>query len=722
MTDLVLRLDWETRSDVNLKTEGIYRYVESPHTDALLASYKFGAGPLQRWRRGEPCPADIAAHVVTGGPIHAHNAAFERLIWWHIMSARHGWPRPALEQFRCTAVVAAAQSLPRSLDKLGEALDLAVRKDKRGTQLINRYSKPAGWTEDAAGRRVPIWREDEAGLTEFHDYCDQDVLTEEAAEARLIPLSDAEWTVYHLNERINDRGIRIDVESVEAAIVLAERAKRRLDREMTIATGGVVTACTKVADLKTWIEGQGVETDALGKADVEELLEQDDLPGHVRHALELRVEAAKTSVSKLKTLRSRVSADGRLRGAYLAHGAGQTGRFSSKGVQLHNLPRPRKEFETAKPRLSTLFRAFRTGDPAVIEWLYEQPLGRPLHLISDAIRGFMWAAPGHEFVNADYGSIEGRMSAWFARETWKLQAFEAFDRKEGPGMYELTASRIYDVAVEDVDKSRRAVGKVAELALGYNGGVGALSKMARDNKLKLHTVYGPVWESAPAERREQALERYEERVEKHDERAAALGREGWLTAELIKIGWRAAHPKICAAWRDLEGAAVSAVMNPGTVQTALEGDVRYLVRKNFLWCLLPSGRALAYGLPRMADVEAPWADRTLPTAAREKKRTLTALGVDSQTHRWTRFPLYGGAFFNNVVQGSARDILVHGALRAEAAGYPLVMHTHDELMAELPRGTADVAAFEALLCELPAWAEGLPLVASGWRGKRYRKD
>ncbi len=716
-----LKLDWETRSDIDLLKRGVYVYCESPYTDALLASYRIGDGPLRRWKRGQPCPDDIRGHVAAGGEIKAHNAAFERLIWWKIMHARHGWPKPRIEQFRCTAVTAAAMSLPRSLDRLGAALDLKVKKDKKGKALINKHSKPCGWRRDEAGRDVPIFDEDPVSLEEFHDYCDTDVITEEEADARLVPLSEQEQAVYVLNEKINDRGIRLDVKSARAAVVLIERAKAKLDREMRLTTDGYVKACTNVKALAEWIEAQGVALASVAKEDIEELLDEvDDLPERVHRALELRQEAAKTSVSKIVTMLERVNNDGRIRGVYLDHGAGQTGRFSSRGVQAHNMPTYRPEFESAHLRLDLLFEAIRSGQPEALEFLYGPKLGRPLHLLSDAVRSFLWAAPGHEMIVADYSSIEGRLAAYIAGEEWKLEAFRKYDRGEGPGMYELTAAQIYDIDVADVDKPKRAVGKVGELSMGYQGGVGALSKMARQKKLKLHTVFPSVWAAAPQERREEAESRFDERLQKNDETAKKLGREGWIAGELVKVGWRLAHPAITSAWKLLEEAVFAAVTEPGTQHHAL--GVTYLVAHGFLWCQLASGRCLAYGRPRVQEVEAPWADKTVEPKKREQKTSVTVLGVDSQTEKWVRSPIYGGSLFNNVVQGTARDVLVHGMFNVEAAGYPIVLHTHDEVGAELPIGVGDPEEFGRILNRLPAWCADLPLTAAAFKTKRYRKD
>lgn len=715
---MTLSLDLETRSDVDLLKAGVYRYCESPHTDVLLASYRWNrTGPVLRWTRGDPCPADIAAHVASGGEIEAHNAGFERLLWRAVLTPRYGWPLPRLEQWRCIAVTAAAMSLPRSLDRLGAALDLGVKKDKRGKALIKAHSIPQGFADG-----LPIWNDDPAGLAEFHAYCDTDVITEDQGADRLVPLSAAEQAVYHLNERINDRGVRLDVRSAKAALQLIAKAKKRIDDELAQVTGYYVTAVTQTAALARWIKSRGVTMPSMDKDDVEDFLfNYDDLPDDVRRALELRQEGAKPSVDKIAAMVQRASADGRCRGVYLHHGAGQTGRFSSRGVQCHNMPKVRKVFEEAHPRTDILHTAIRTCEPEALEMLYGEDLGRPLHLLSDAVRSFLWAAPGHDLVDADFTSIEGVMAAWFAGEEWKLKAFRELFAGRGFGMYELFASKMYDVPVERVTKIQRAGGKVGELALGYQGGVGALAKMARQNKIKLPTLFGALWESADTTTRESAGKRFEERLEKHDPAADKLGREGWIAAELIKISWREAHPMIVQAWASLEDMVWRAVEQPGTKITSNQMNISYLVRHGFLWCMLPSGRCLAYGAPRFQDVEAPWADKTQAPEAREKKRSVTVMGVDTVSENWVRYPVYGGSLFNNVVQGSARDILVNGMFKAEAAGYLIVLHTHDQITTEVPRDFGDVKEFERIISQAPAWAAGMPLQADGWRGKRFRK-
>jgi DNA polymerase len=711
----VCRLDLETRSDVDINL-GVYRYVESPHFKILIACYRIDDGPLQTWTYAQPPPADLLNHISTGGEISAFNAAFERLCLEN-HARRHGWPMPRLEQFRCTAVTAAAMGLPRSLDRAAVALGTTAQKDKRGKALIKKFSIPSG--------PGPVWNEPEdhpEDFAAFADYCKKDVEAEEEIARRLIPLSDSEMRVYHLNERINDRGIRIDIASARAALRLADRAKHQIDLDIAKLTNNQVPTITAIGRLKEWMASRGVPVSSLGKDDIDDLEHLTDLPVDVRQALELRREGGKTSVSKIQTMLNVANADGRARGLYLHHGAGQTGRFSSKSIQVHNLTKYRKIFEDAKVRQSELFDAIRTGDPDVLRLQYGDELGRPMALLSDSIRGFLWADEGCELIDADYSSIEGRIAAWYGHEEWKLEAFRALDRGEGHGIYELAAAGIYCIPVEEITNDKRPVGKVAELALGFAGSVGALSRMARANKMNLASVFAPLWEAADHERRESARKRYEERLKAHDELAQTLGHDAWFSAELIKIGWRARHPGICGNWKAVERAAYAAVESAGSV---IEPDgipaIRYLVRHGYLWCRLPSGRCLAYANPQIRDVEVPWADKTLEPAKREKQSAVTVRGIGAN-NQWIRYPLNRSILYNHLVQSSARDILVHGMLNAEAAGFPIVLHTHDEAAAEVPRGSRTVKEFEDIMSVLPEWASGLPITASGWAGKRYRKD
>lgn len=742
-----LEIDFETRSAVDLKTRGLHVYMASSTTVPLMGSYRINGGPMRRWRPSEPCPADIVAHVAAGGMVSAHNAAFERLLWQMILTPRYGWPIVPTRQFRCTAATAAALGLPRALEFLGDALNLDVKKDKVGKSLIQKFSVPRrprkGEPDNIVAFNEP--HEFPAEFEQFHDYCDGDVLTEAEADTRMVALSDYEQAVYALDQTVNDRGIRIDRRSARAALRLAEKTKAFLDREMKRVTGGRVGKCSEPAKLLEWAQSRGVDMTTAGKADILDLLSLIDLPADVREALELRQEAAKTSVSKLQAMLNRADEDGRVRHSFIYHKA-STGRFQSVGVNFANLPRPRKAFEDAHLDAAALFEAFQTEDPEWLRALYGPKLGRPLDLISDAIRGFLWAAPGHELIQADYSSIEGCVIAWTSGEDWKVQAMhEIFADDTLPDMYRRTAAGILNLPIEVVTKkhwARQSVGKVSELALGFGGGVSAFYSMSRNYNVDLEPLFAPVWETASEERREKAAKRYENELKRGRSRTDELSRNAWIACELIKVGWRATNPAIAAGWRAREEAVREAIRNPGVVTEALKFS--YIVANGYLWCRLPSGRCLAYASPKLRDqvwakvklADGSWSEAEVMDREQAEglalvgkveiqgatSPSISALGLDKAGRRMQREHLHGGIFAENDTQAVARDILVNGMFAAEAAGYPIIGHVYDEMFAEIPLGYGDLREFERLICKAPEWAEGLPLNAGGFRAKRYRKD
>lgn len=701
MTD-VLSLDVESRSAVDLRKAGAYRYWRDPSTGLWCAAYAFNDEPVQVWRPGEPCPPRIVSHVTSGKIIRGWNVAFERLAWWDCLTPVHGWPRPALEQFEDTAAAAAAMALPRGLGDAAKALGLDLQKDDEGRRLMLQMSKPRrprkGEDPDAV-----VWWDDPDKLERLIAYCRVDVEVERGIGRRLVPLGDTERAVYLMDQRMNDHGWAVDVPLIRSMLRVVEQAQRELDREMVEATGGYVTAASQVTRLTAWLQENGVPVESLAKAALDDLLSLEDAPEQCRRALEIRKEAAKSSTAKLKATLECVCDDGRVRGLVLYHGA-STGRWAARLIQIQNYPRGSGVAKNPERAL----RWMRRGNAELIRWLYD----RPLTAVSDCLRSTLIAGEGMELVAADYTAIEGRVTAWLAGEEWELDAYRAADAGTGPEVYCVNAEGIFNRPVNKKDNPyERQVGKVASLALGFAGGVNAFHAMAKLYGTKMDPAFGPLWERADGEVRDRAVYQYEQAIKNKTSAAEEMTREGWLAAELTKVGWRTKHPATVRTWYNLQDGSIQAVENPGAV--VMVGKLKFLSARGFLWLLLPSGRCLAYGAPRVEDVTTPWG---------AKKPAVTALGVDPKTKQWKRFTMSPMILIENPVQAIARDLMAHGLLKAESAGYPPVGTVHDEGVAEVPVGFGSLAEYERLLCDLPPWGAGLPVVASGWRGARYRKD
>lgn len=330
----VCHADFETRSVCDLKKQGAYAYVLHPTTSPWCMAYAFDDEPVALWKAGEPCPPRVAAHIEAGGEISAWNANFERLVWKAIMGPRFGWPVPRLEQFRCVMVQAFAMALPGSLDAAGAALGLDVQKDAAGYRLMLQMAKPRRMDGS-----TPVWWDGEDRLRRLYAYCMNDVATEREADKRLMKLRSAELAMYHLDQRINDRGVFVDQKLCIAAKKVIRLTTEKLDAEMKRVTGGTVERCSNVQVLLAWLKARGVPTDSVAKDRLADLLIRDDLPDDVRRALELRQEAAKASTAKVDAMLWRTNGDGRMRGNLQYHGAA-TGRWAARGAQLQNLPRP----------------------------------------------------------------------------------------------------------------------------------------------------------------------------------------------------------------------------------------------------------------------------------------------------------------------------------------------------------------------------------------------
>ena len=692
--------DFESRSELDLKLVGLHRYARHASTAPWCLAHAIGDAEPELWLPGQELSTPFRRHIEAGGPFVAHNAPFELELWNEICVARYGFPRLAPEQTYCTMAMAYAMGLPGALEDGAMALGMELRKDGIGRALMLKYASP--W------RRDPTRWQDECpsftlqgqkwtgpeGLARLREYCRQDVRVERGLEARVLPLSATERRVWLLDYRINQRGVQIDVASARAAIALAETVKAECNAELAKITGGAVQAVTAVPALKAWLTMRGVEVDSLAKQAVVDLLDDtadvpNNLPADVRRALVLRQEAGKASNAKFNVMLNRAGDDGRLRQMYQYHGAGP-GRWAGRAVQTHNLPRDMPKAEAVE-RILTLVRE---GKHEAIDAIY----GPPLTMISKCLRSFFVAPPGEAWLSGDWANVEGRGQAWFAGEDWKLRAFVAADNKTGPGIYELAYSRMFNVPVESVlnPSEERQVGKVSELAFGYQGGVGSFHVMGKTYGVKVPDAQ----------------------------------------ADQFKEAWRDAHPKIAGVrnergyrtggvWREIENAAIAAVRSPGeTFQCGHpERPARYKVVGSFLWCLLPSGRAICYPYPKLLEGKYGPQLTYMTVPSQEDRRKGKVIFDTMNAPNWVRIGTYGGSLFNNIVQGFCRDFLAGCMLVLDDKGLPIVLHTHDDINGTVAAEKAERAraAMQDIMRTPPEWALGFPLFAEVKIMSRYGK-
>jgi len=699
---LILSIDLETRSPADLKKAGAYRYFEHPYTEILCACWAIDDGPVHQWFPSDGIPEELAWAVVSRETqISGWNVNFERQGWNRILGPIHGWPVPRLEQYRDTAAQSAAQSLPRSLEKAAAALAMPERKDLAGHKLMMSMARPR---KRRTGEAYQTHYWNEGDLNRLADYCAQDVIVERAIRDKLRPLSPEEFELWRFDQLINDRGITLDLELVDDMLAVVEKHMETVNAQMADITGGAVTACTQTPSLKVWMAEQGFVATSLAKGVIGDVMAREKLP-KVQRALDLWQEASRASVNKLKAAKTCVGGDGRARGLLLFHGA-NTGRWSGQLLQPQNLPRGSGTTGTIDVAIDMV----RYRDPALLTFMYDSPLT----VISDCLRGIMCAAPGRQLIAGDFTSVEARITAWLAGASEKIDQFIRQDRGDGPEVYKLAASRIYGVPVERVSKEQRQTGKTAELALGFGGGVDALAKMALNYHIDMSLAWEPLWAAASPEERELADERFADVFAKGNN--DWLSRKAWQACHLTVRAWRRANAPIVEMWDQFHSASWHTLDSPKKEFTA--GRVTFVREGGFLWLTLPSGRRLAYPTPMKENREVPWSDKRLPVPLREHKDVLTVLAFEQgHAHRPSFYP---GILFQHSVQAIARDLLAHGMNNVEAAGYPVVMSIHDEVICEIHQG--DYAGnFLDLLCAMPDWAKGIPLLAEGWVGHRYRK-
>lgn len=658
---MIMGVDIETYSSVDLVKSGVRPYTEAPDFAILLIAYQVGDGPtmlidLAAGGEGEPSLLPPVASDLIPGDLEdflvmltspnvvktAYNASFERTCL-----ARHfGRPMPP-EQWRCTMVQAATLGLPGTLGQVGAALGLDQQKMTEGKELIRYFCKP---TKDGV-RHSP--QDAPEKWETFRRYCVRDVDVETDIRHRLAryPRPQAELDAWALDQRINDRGVRLDPVLVEKALELDAAYTGRLLAEAKAITG--LENPNSGAQLTRWLRTKGLQVTSLDKKAVPELLAAapDD---STRRALQLRQELAKTSVKKYEAMRRGLCEDGRAHNILQFYGAGRTGRWAGRLVQVQNLP------QNKLPDLETARELVRNGEFDLLELAY----GSPPFVLSQLIRTAFIPSEGCRFIVCDYSAIEARVLAWLAGEKWVLDVFR------GDGLiYEATASQMFHVPKDDIKKGGphadlRPKGKVATLACGYQGSVGALINM------------GALESGIPEEE-----------------------------LPVIVKHWRKANPHIVRYWYDVEDAAIRAVQGE---KVALAHGVRFACEGDFLFITLPSGRRLAYYKPEL---------RPEP---KFDKLGLTYLGTDNAKH-YTRLKTYGGKLVENITQATARDCLRDAMAALDAAGYPIVFTVHDEVILDTPVGFGSLEEVREIMGRPVPWAPGLPLDAAGDEMAFYMK-
>lgn len=684
-----LHLDIETYSECELGAAGVYRYAEHPSTEVLCFAWAFGSGPVWYWKAGDPLPQQVVQHIESGGEVRAHNAQFERVVLNGVAGRKIGFPFITIAQTVCTAAKMAAHGLPRALGAAAEALG-AKAKSLEGKITMLQLCKPRKTHVD--GRYTPANAPDKFAI--LYAYCPQDVEAERDVDSRVPDLSPAEQQVYVLDQKINARGIAVDLKAIDDIQAVIAQYKVFLRDELIKLTGVEPTQRAKIAD---WIRANGWPglTD-MQAATVKTLVGQDGVPSPVKRVLQIYSTYNLKAITKYDAILEAVCADGRLRGMFLYHGA-NTGRWSSLIVQLQNLFRPVID----DPEVA--IAAFAARDLGWIRALY--PGVDPLKVAASCVRSVLIAGPGKELLFPDFVGIESRANAWLFDEEWKLNVFRAQDAKTGPDSYKVAYGRAFQIAPSQVSKSQRQIGKVMELALGYEGGVGAFVTMVQTYGIDLEEMTRAVLPIIPADIRESADWMWHNMPRTRND----LSYDVFIACDSLKRMWRMIHPKIVQGWKDLRDAAIAAVETPGTVFKIPNGKVMFKTHDQWLYMRLPSGRRIAYYRPSVIEHE-------------DGQAELRYEGIDTYTRQWKNVGTYGGKLCENAVQALSRDLLVQSMLKLEAAGCPIIGTVHDEVICEIPEEAAGPFEAAALLMrQTPTWAPGFPVDVDGHIAKRYRK-
>lgn len=642
----LMAIDIETYSDISLPDCGVHRYVSSEQFEILLFAYSIDEGEIQviDLASGEKMPEEVMDLLMDDSVIKtAFNAAFERTC----INRYFGLSLPP-EVWRCTAVQSAILALPLSLEGVGEALSLDKKKMSEGKELIRFFCMPCKATKANGGRTRNLPSDAPEKWEQFKTYCKRDVDVEMQIRRKLknYPIPDREQVLYCMDQRINDRGIRVDTQMAGQAIACDLLYKEAAAKRAYELSG--LENPNSVSQLKGWLSDKGIEVDSLAKDTVTELVGKTE--GEVSELLKIRLAMSKTSVKKYEAI-ERAVCDGRVHGLLQFYGANRTGRWAGRLVQIHNLPQNHMEdLELARSLV-------KEGRFDLVELLYPSTP----EVLSELIRTAFVAKPGCRFIISDFSAIEARVLAWMSGEAWRLRVFSTHGK-----IYEASASAMFGVPIEEIGKTSplRQKGKIAELALGYGGSVGALVSMG----------------------------------------ATKMGLSEEELPDLVSQ-WRLANPHITEFWWKVDAAAFKAVKERCMVQM---DRLLFEYRGGILFIHLPSGRKLSYVKPRLE-------------LNRFGREGITYEGV-GESKKWTRIETYGPKMVENIVQAVSRDILAEAMLRLEKAGFDIVMHIHDEVVLEVPEGVSSVEEVNELMAVNPSWTMGLPLKAAGFESVFYKKD
>lgn len=644
-----LSIDIETYSSVNLLKAGAYAYADAPDFTILLFAYAFDDedAKVLDLASGEEIPEDLLFELTSLNTIKtAFNANFERTCLSKYLGLNM-----SPEQWRCTMIQAAELGLPKSLASVANALGLPEQKDKSGKACIDYFSKPCKPTKANGGRTRNLPQHNPEKWSVFKGYCKQDVVVEREIKRKLsrFPLKESEQTLWQYDQRITDRGVRVDIEMAKNAVEYNSRHQQSCLEKAQRLTG--LENPKSVAQLKKWIEGRtGEIVESLDKKAVTKLLKTSSDP-LLKEVLTLRAELSKTSTKKYEAMINGVCSDSRLRGLLQFYGANRTGRWAGRMVQVQNLPQNHlNDLELAR-------QAVCDGDFELFEMLYNVP-----NTLSELIRTAFIPSKDRRFIVSDFSAIEARVVAYLSQEKWRIKVFE-----EGGDIYCASASQMFKVPVvkHGVNGHLRQKGKIAELALGYGGSVGALKSMG-------------------------ALE---------------MGLQEEELQPLVD-SWRSSNTKITAFWKDCEKAAMGAIK--GEPQK-LKCGISFYKRSGILFVELPSKRCLAYVKPQIGE-------------NKFGNPSITYMGMNQTKSVWERLETFGGKLVENIVQAFARDCLAESIIRLEDRGFEVNFHVHDEVILDVPIGVSSADEVAKIMGEPIPWAPGLNLKAEAYETEFYKKD